>query len=167
MSTVIQTPHRDTSGAATAGSSALELTPCLEPPRPQARPGRPGCDLTPVTPALRRELEQWVERYVQAAVEIVAGDRPVAQLLRWTRADVHHDLARRALLVARAGRREPGRGRPRGVTRHQVHGVRLSFCSTRAVEAAVHLRHGDRSKAVAARFEVHRGRWICTALEFC
>lgn len=153
--------------AAVQGSLALDLTPLLDPPRPQGRPGRPGCDLVDVPTALRHDLEQWVERYVQAAVEIVAGDRPATQLVRWNHADVHQDLVRRAVLVARAGRREPGRGRPPGVTRPRVHGVRLSFLSATTVEAAVHLRHGERSRALAARFEVHRGRWICTALEFC
>ena len=152
---------------AVQGNLALDLTPCLDPPRPTGAPGRPGCDLVPVPEALRSELARWVERYTQAAVEIVAGDRPAAQLTRWNRLDVQQDLVRRAVLVSRAGRREPGRGRPVGVTRPQVHGVRLSFLTPDTVEAAVHLRHGDRSRAVAGRFEVHRGRWICTALEFC
>lgn len=149
------------------GNLALDLTPCLDPPRPDCAPGRRGCDLVQVTEAMRSEVERWVERYTQAAVEIVAGDRPATQLMRWNRTDVHQDLVRRAVLVSRAGRREPGRGRPAGLTRPQVHGVRLSFLTPETVEAAVHLRHGDRSRAVAGRFEVHRGRWICTALEFC
>lgn len=166
-----RTPHRPVHFAPTPtlvqGSLALDLTPCLDPPRPEARPGRAGCDLVQVPDALRHDLERWVERYAQAAVEIVAGDRPASQLLRWNRADVHQDLVRRAVLVAHAGRREPGQGRPAGATRARVHGVRLSFLSPTTVEAAVHLKHGARSRAVAGRFEVHRGRWICTALEFC
>lgn len=148
---------------------AASLTPCVEPPRTRrgtTRTNRAGCDVVPVPSELRAELEGWVERYTQAAVEIVAGDRPAAQLVRWNRPDVHQDLVRRAVLVARAGRREPGQGRPPGATRAKVHNVRLSFLDTETVEAAVHLRHGDRSRAVAGRFQVHRGRWICTALEF-
>lgn len=141
-------------------------TPCLQPPRPLTVPARRGCDVVDVPASVRTELERWVERHAQATVEIVAGDRPAAQLLRWNRPDVHQDLVRRAVLAARAGRREPGLGRPEGVTRPRVHGVRLSFLSPTTVEAAVHLRHGERSRALAGRFEVHRGRWICTALEF-
>lgn len=150
----------------TDGSSALHLTPCLEPPRPRQLVTRPGCDLLEVAASVRTELEQWVGRHAQAAVEIVAGDRPASQLLRWNRHDVHQDLVRRAVLVARAGRREPGQGRPPGVTRPRVHGVRLSFLDATTVEAAIHLRHGERSRALAGRYETRRGRWICTALEF-
>lgn len=150
----------------TTTSGGLALSPCLEPPRPRTVPGRSGCDLVEVASSARADLERWVERHAQAAVEIVAGDRPAGQLLRWNRADVHQDLVRRAVLVARAGRREPGRGRPPGVIRPRVHGVRLSYLSATVVEAAVHLRHGERSRALAGRFEVNRGRWICTALEF-
>lgn len=151
------------------GAIAASLTPCLEPPRAHrgaARVRRAGCDVVAVPMELRTELEHWVERYTQAAVEIVAGDRPATQLVRWNSHDVHQDLVRRAVLVARAGRREPGQGRPPGAARAKVHGVRLSFLDAHTVEAAVHLRHGDRSRAVAGRFQVHRGRWICTALEF-
>lgn len=150
----------------TDGALALDLTPCLEPPRPQQVTVRPGCDLVKVPAPSRADLERWVGRHAQACVEIVAGDRPASQLLRWNRRDVHQDLVRRAVLAARASRREPGQGRPPGVTRPRVQGVRLSFLTTRTVEAAVHLRHGDRGRALAARFEVQRGRWICTALEF-
>jgi len=147
------------------GTLALDLSR-LEPPQPVVRRNTAGCDLVDVDPRLRADLERWVERYTQAVLEIVAGDRPAAQLSRWTRPSVHQDLSRRALLVARAGGHEPGRRRP-GLSRPHVHRVRLAFLSTSTVEAAVHVRHGERSRAVAARFEVLRQRWVCTALELC
>lgn len=165
--TRIRPAHSVATVEAVQGTLALDLTPVLDPPVPNSRPGRPGCDVVTVPHSLRAELEKWVDRYVQAAVEIVAGDRPAAQLVRWTLPSVHQDLVRRAALVARAGRHEPGRGRPPGVTRPKVSGVRLSFLTETAVEAAIHLRHGDRSRAVAARFELVRGRWVATALDFC
>jgi hypothetical protein len=34
------------------------------------------------------------------------------------------------------------------------------------VEAGVHVRYGERSRALAARFERIEQRWICTALDF-
>lgn len=152
---------------ATQGTLALDLGRQLAPPTPPAQDATRSCSLVEVDPRMRDDLERWVERYVQAALEIVAGDRPAGQLTRWTTAAVHQDLVRRSVLVGRAGGHEPGRGRRPGLSRPQVHRVRLGFLTTDVVEAAIHVRHGHRSRAVAGRFEVQRSRWVCTALEFC
>lgn len=150
------------------GTLALDLAPRLEPPPLPGRvPGRPGGDVVPIDTARRRRIEQWAHRYAQAVVEIVAGDRPVTQLLRWTAAGVYADLSRRAQLVARAGGHQAGLGRSGQVVRPQVQGVRSCFVTDSRVEVSVHVRHGGRSRAIAARFElVADGRWLCTALEF-
>ncbi|WP_205471187.1 Rv3235 family protein [Nocardioides sp. SYSU D00038] len=132
------------------GTLALDLQPRQEPP--------------PV-PMTGRAVEHWAWRYAQAVAEIVGGDRPASQLVRWNAADVQADLQRRALLVARAGGHQPGLGRVQPV-RPRVAGVRTCALSERVVEAGIHLRYGPRSRAVAARFELRHGRWICTALEF-
>lgn len=114
---------------------------------------------------LHRDGEQWARRYLQAAVEIAGGSRPASQLLRWTTRDVHADLDRRAQLVARAaGRRTGEHGRaavaPTLMSLHP-HTVR-----TGVLEVAARVRYGQRCRAVAARFELRRDRWVCTALEF-
>lgn len=149
------------------GTLTLDLDRQLAPPTPASAAGAHSCSLVDVDDRMRADLERWVERFAQAALEIVAGDRPAGQLTRWSSADVHNDLVRRAVLVSRAGGHTPGRGRRPGLTRPSVHRVRLGFLTTDVVEAAVHVRHGDRSRAVAGRFEVQRNRWVCTALEFC
>jgi hypothetical protein len=137
------------------GTLALELQPHLEPPPPPGAPlGRH-----------QLEVEQWVRRFAQAAVEIVGGDRPVGQLLRWTTSTVYQDLQRRALLVARAGGHQPGVARVQPV-RPQVRSVHTRFVTPTVAEASIHVRYGERSRAVAARFEQRRGRWLCTALDF-
>jgi hypothetical protein len=149
------------------GTLALDLAPRYEPPPPPGRcPGRPGGDVVAIETAHRRRVEQWAHRYAQAVVEIVAGDRPVSQLVRWTSPSVYADLARRAQLVARAGRHQPGLGRTGQVVRPQVQGVRSCFVTDDRVEASIHVRHGERSRAIAARFELVDSRWLCTALEF-
>jgi hypothetical protein len=98
-------------------------------------------------------------------VEVVGGDRPVSQLLRWTSPEVYHDLARRAHLVAAAAGRRPGAGGIQSV-RPQLAGLRTSFVSDACAEVSLHVRYGPRSRAVAARFELRRDRWQVTALEF-
>ena len=145
------------------GTLALDLHPRLGPPLlAPVRPAAAGGDDTP-----RRQLEEWAHRFVQCAAEIVSGDRPVSQLLRWTTPRVYEDLARRAQLAARAPGRCSRPGRPAGAgARPQVRGLRACFLSDDVVEVGVRVRYGERSRAVAARFERLAGRWQCTALEF-
>ena len=152
--------------ATVQGTLALDLEPRQAPPEVTApRADRPVADVVPIDLSLRRGIEDWALRYAQAAVEIVGGDRPVTQLLRWTSREVYENLQRRAVLVARAGRHAPGQGRVQPV-RPRVHGVHTCFVSPDAVEASVHVKYGPRSRAVAARFERRERRWTCTALEF-
>lgn len=138
--------------ASTQGTLALDLQPSLDPPEVPTGP-------------VRSDVEEWAHRYVQAAVEIVGGDRPASQLVRHTSRTVYADLERRASLVARAGGHVPGVSRVAPV-RARVQSVRSCAVTTRIVEVSAHLRYGERSRAVAARFERRAGRWVCTALEF-
>jgi hypothetical protein len=158
------------------GTLALDLQPRQEPPAPVlgdasttrvSGPTEPSgeADVVPIDRAQRRQLHTWVGRFGQAAVEIVGGDRPVTQLLRWTSAEVYAELERRALLVARAGHHQPGQGRVQPV-RPKVVSVHSYFVTPTVVETSVHVRYGARSRALAARFEVRQDRWICTALEW-
>lgn len=164
------------------GTLALDLQPRQDPPDLRRHAGLRAADVIDLNSRARGQAERWVHRYVQAAVEIVGGDRPVSQLLRWSSRDVFEDLDRRARLVAHAGRHQPGQGRVQPV-RPRVQGVRTCFLSHDVVEVSVHVRYGERSRALAARFErlsarstgrwlglepEHPGerRWCCTALEF-
>lgn len=71
--TRIRPAHGVTTVEAVQGTLALDLTPVLDPPVPNSRPGRPGCDVVTVPHALRVELEKWVDRYSEATVTIFIG----------------------------------------------------------------------------------------------
>ncbi|WP_183098301.1 Rv3235 family protein [Nocardioides pelophilus] len=150
--------------AATQGTLALALLPRSEPPVP-ADDAHLGIAGAPIDRRQQAVVEEWTRRFVQAAVEIVGGDRPVSQLLRWTLPEVYDDLRRRALLVARAAGHQPGLARVQPV-RPRVLSVHTCFLRSDAVEAAVHVRYGERSRALAARFERIEQRWVCSALDF-
>lgn len=152
--------------ASVQGTLALELTPRLDRPEVPHLRAVTGADTATVAAERRTRFDRWVRRYLQVAVEIVAGDRPASQVLRHTDADVYADLIRRATLVARAGGHAPGAGRASMAVRPTVLGCRTSMVCDDALEACVHVRYGERSRAVAARFEVRRDRWVCVALEF-
>lgn len=171
--TEVEPTYRDVARAVAPHRHEVAPALRLAPPQPSARTSQPGAtpgwDLVPVDPRIRADLQAWAERYVQSALEAVAGERPPSQLARWTSARVQQDLVRRTQLALRAGGRIlPGVARnAAGHPRTQVHSARLSFLSPTTVEAAVHVRHGERSRAVAAQFRWVRQRWVCTALEFC
>ena len=101
----------------------------------------------------------WCGRFVQALVEVLAGDRPATQLLRWTNERVYSDVIRRVRALGTTSL--PVRGRGRALVR-SVH-----ICEPRdgVAEAAIHVKHGGRSRAVAVRLEGLDGRWRCTALQ--
>lgn len=150
--------------AATQGTLALAILPRSEPPVP-AGEAHAGAGVVTVDRRQRAVVEEWTRRFIQAAVEIVGGDRPVSQLLRWTVPEVYDDLRRRTMLVARAGGHQPGLARVQPV-QPRVLSVHTCFVRADAVEAAVHVRYGQRSRALAARFERIEQRWVCSALDF-
>lgn len=94
----------------------------------------------------------------QAAAEVLAGVRPVAQLTRWVTPEVFGALATRAAIVVRQ------RGRA-AAPRVSVRRVRVCRLSQLVAEASVVLDDGDRVRAAAIRLESHRGYWRATVLE--
>lgn len=149
--------------ASVQGSLALDLTPRSAPPRPRLRSARTN-DLVVVATATRAQVDAFVGRYLQAAVEVAAGDRPVTQVLRHTVPDVYDRLAERARTVATVAGPAQGVVRAPNPARPVVVGVRTALIRDDAVEASAHVRYGRRSRAVAARFELVRDRWQCVAL---
>lgn len=106
-------------------------------------------------------LDGFATRFAQAVVEVIGGDRGVYQLMRWTTDEVYDDLQRRSSLLQRSTR-DPRRRRLRA----QVRSVHLSCPQPDVAEISIHVRHGHRSRAIAARIERIEGRWRCSAIEF-
>jgi hypothetical protein len=106
-------------------------------------------------------VQAWAARFAQATVEVLGGDRPVSQLLRWTTALVYAELDRRTRILARTA---PAPDRLRRV-RPQVSSVHVFRPGPACAEVSVHVRHGHRSRAIAARLERRQDRWLCVALQ--
>jgi Family of unknown function (DUF6459) len=142
--------------ASVQGTLALDLR--LVPTAPTT----PELSVVPGEPAPdQHELRAWAARFAQATVEVLGGDRPVSQLLRWTTKRVYHDLDRRVRILGRTAA-TPQRVRTQ---RPQVRSVHVYQPAPDAAEVSVHVRHGHRSRAIAARLEHRDGRWRCAALE--
>lgn len=133
----------------------LHLVP---PPRMDAWRDLDDADFGP-QPTCRRLLPDprgWSGRFAQAVVEVLAGDRPVTQLVRWTTAEVYDEIACRVLDAA------PGAARP---ARAVVRSVHVGEPADGVAEVAAMVRRGARTTAVAMRLEGLDGRWQCTAVE--
>jgi hypothetical protein len=142
--------------ATVQGTLALDLG--LVPPAPQV----PDLRVVPgLLPAEQREVQAWAARFAQAAVEVLGGDRPVTQLLHWTTARVYQDLDRRVRIL---GRTTAAPRRQRTV-RAQVRTVHVFQPTSDSAEVSVHVRHGHRSRAIAARLERRDAGWRCVALQ--
>jgi hypothetical protein len=106
-------------------------------------------------------LDARARRFLQAVVEMAGADRPVVQLLHWATPEVYAEVCRHADTVAASSdtRHRSRTGRPRVVSVH------VTRPADGVAEVAAHVRHAGRSRALAARLEHRRGRWVCTALQ--
>lgn len=108
----------------------------------------------------------WAGRLVQALVEVLAGDRPSAQLVRWTDEDVY--AAVRASIrpsshhIAHTAPASDAR-----LPRHRAHvrSVRVCEPADGIAEISATVQRDGRTTAVALRLEGLDGRWICTVVE--
>jgi Family of unknown function (DUF6459) len=107
------------------------------------------------------DARAWGSRLVQAVTEVLAGDRPLHQLVRWTDPAVYMELYRRVRMLGLMTTAS-ARG---AKERCAIRSIHVSSPTDNVAELAAHVRYGLRSRAIALRLEVHRGRWICTALE--
>jgi hypothetical protein len=108
------------------------------------------------TPTRRDDLPDprpWAGRFAQAVLEVVAGARPAAQLVRWSSANVYEQVSRSA-------------GRLTDTRRPVLRSVHVCEPVDGVAESAALARVGDRLRVLALRFEGLDGRWQCTAVEF-
>ncbi len=160
----VEAPPRP--GAAPAVSGSLALAAPAAPLPTRSRPAAPELRLLPGGDTSGRpgtggdEVRVWAGRFAQAVVEVLGGDRPLGQLVRWTSHRVYLELERRLAILHRT----QDAGRRLRTVRPQVLSVHVFHPTPVSAEVSVHVRHGQRSRAIAARLELVRGRWQCTAL---
>lgn len=101
-------------------------------------------------------------RVVRAAVEVLRGERPAAQLARWVTPQVYDQLLERGRLMREARGKQPPRPKAHPATVRRVRMVRLGAASA---EATVILHDEGRVRAAAVRLEGRRGVWRVAVLE--
>lgn len=123
-------------------------------------PRRSDAERTP-TAAQLPDPTRWLTVAAQALLEVMAGLRPPAQVVRTCAPEVYLAVSRR---YASAARRAQAQGIER-VRRPKVTRVHVHSVSADIVEAAVLLVVGPRVRAMAIRVDGAGGSWRITALE--
>ena len=111
-------------------------------------------------PTATRELPpaaEWGRRLVQVVVEVMCGQRPPAQLVRWTSQEVYAEVLSQTLPAPRPGA-PVTRRRPR------VSSVRVCEPVDGVAELSAVVHGQYRVQALAVRLEGRDGRWQATAL---
>ncbi|GAA1816962.1 hypothetical protein HC028_10645 [Planosporangium flavigriseum] len=128
-----------------------------DPTPPRAIPA--GTSSSAATPP----IQVAASRFVAGCVEVLNGFRPVGHLRALTApvefTAVAKQLTRRAMRVRMPGR-DAAIPERLGLRR-----LRVFEQPTGVAEAVAVLQRGEKSWAMALRFEQRRGRWLCTLLE--
>jgi hypothetical protein len=120
--------------------------------------GRPAPEPDPTLP----DPTAQVCRVVRAAVEVLRGERPAAQLARWVTPQVYDQLLERGRLMREVRQSRTPRPKAHAATVRRVRMVRLGASSA---EATVILHDEGRVRAAAVRLEARRGVWRVAVLE--
>ena len=99
----------------------------------------------------------------QAALEVLAGTRPVLQLSRSLNEECYLSLQHRAALTRKHAVRTRGNSQPHRSP--MVRSVRVCSISESICEASIVVAEEQRCRAVAMRLERLDGVWQVTALE--
>lgn len=110
----------------------------------------------------QEQLRAFTTRFCAAVIEVMAGDRGPAQLLHCTTPQIYEELVRRGNALAQVAGTDQRRHR----LRPRIRSVHVACPSTGIAEFSIHVRHGNRSRAVAGRLTWRRGAWLCVALQF-
>ena len=95
------------------------------------------------------ELHAWTMKFIVSVVEVWAGRRQQAQLIRWC-----HRVIYMELLKSAGSLREIGK----------IKSIHQSEPFDGICESTVVIRFGARYRCAVIRFEGVDGRWLCTAL---
>jgi len=104
---------------------------------------------TPTSASVLPDIHAWTMKFIVSVLEVWAGKRQPAQLIRWCHRVIYMDLLRKS-----GSQREIGK----------LRSIHQSQPLDGICESTVMVRFGERYRAVVIRFEGVDGRWLCTAL---
>jgi hypothetical protein len=101
------------------------------------------------------EPEAWTKQLATGIAEVLIGERPVFQLMRWVSFDVYREIDRQVQpkLELHAKRARPF-----------VRCLRIENTSEKIIEATALIQKGFRGRGMGLRLEAENDRWRCTQL---
>lgn len=122
---------------------------------------------TTFAPGTERERVTALTRAVAvAALEVMAGTRPAAQLLRWTTPEIVDKLRRRSGVLQQRRLLEPPQAPVHATHRHsEVLRQRVCHVTEGVYEVALVIRDDARTRALVIRAERPELAWRVTVLE--
>lgn len=96
----------------------------------------------------------WSEKLAIGIAEVLIGDRPAFQLIRWLAFDVYCSVQRRAIWPPPAGNR----------ARPLLRCVQVSHLNENVINVSAVIQKGVRGRAMAMRLVAESDRWRCTEL---
>ena len=103
----------------------------------------------PTSAAELPDIHTWTMKFIVSVIEVWAGRRQPAQLIRWCHRVIYMDLLKQSGSQSTIGK---------------IKSIHQSEPLDGICESTVIARFGARYRSVVIRFEGVDGRWLCTAL---
>ena len=104
---------------------------------------------TPTSASELPDLHEWIMKFIVSVVEVWAGRRQPAKLIRFCHRVIYMELLRKSGTQKEIGK---------------IKSIHLSEPLDGICETTVLICYGQRIRAVVVRLEGVDGRWLCTAL---
>lgn len=101
------------------------------------------------------EPEIWTKQLATGIAEVLIGERPLFQLMRWVSFDVYREIDRQVQVKSDL---HAIRSRP------FVRSLRIESTSAKVIEATAVIQKGRRGRGMGLRLEAENDRWRCTHL---
>ena len=101
------------------------------------------------------EPKAWTKQLVTGIAEVLIGERPIFQLMRWVSFDVYLEIDKN---IKQRDNKSKQRIRP------LIRSVHIDQTSENVVEAIAVIQKGKRGRGMGLRLEAEEDRWRCTEL---
>lgn len=101
------------------------------------------------------EPKAWTKQLVTGIAEVLIGERPIFQLMRWVSFDVYLEIDKH---IQQRDNKNKQRVRP------LIRSVHIDQTSENVVQAIAVIQKGKRGRGMGIRLEAEDDRWRCTEL---